>query len=255
MLEDVYNSYRQAADCINWKKQDINELFKNYIEHENDGQRDAYFSGLMCKVWGYIGRLYVQCNKHVPIEQCYDILINTINYIVKKRVWEDENSTLYGNPKAPEMAFKVVLKRERGILLSNLNTDKRRSNFNSLSIDSLREEYNDSTDGMFYLDQLTSEEDHSLEMILLVKSFFDKGQLLEGLFIDMIAFGLNTAYTERKVVTRLSNLKPEDFSYYNLVYNLSEKDYNKALYEIGNTSRRLLMIKLKQLMNSLKEEI
>lgn len=256
MLEEVYSSYLELADEIEWKKYDVNELFRAYIEHENDSVlKDKYYSGIMCRVWGYIGRLYNQCNKHVPIEQCYDILVNTINYILKKRVWEDENNSLYNNPKAPEMAFKVVLKRERGILLANLNADKRRSNFNSLSIDALREDYSDSTDGMFYLDKLTSEEDRSNEILLLVSSFFSQDRVLEGVFIDMIAFGLNSSYSERKVISKVCNLTEKDFNYYALVYKLEEKKYNKLLYEIKNTSRRLLGIKLKQLLDELKEVV
>lgn len=256
-LEDVYKSYREIADTINWKQYDINELFRCCVANEEDpALKEKFYSGIMCRVWGYIGRLYIQCNKHVPIDQCYDILINAINYILKNHVWDNPNSSLYNDPKGPEKTFKVVLKRERGIRLANLNAGKRRSNFNTLSIDEARDDYNDSTDGLLLdINELTSEEDKSREIILLVKEYFDKGQYLEGFFIDAISFGAYSNFSYRRIISILCNLELNDYSYYKLVYNLDRKIYNKVLYELRTTSRRMLEIKFKQLLHSLKEEI
>lgn len=256
MLEAVYQSYRELADTIDWKKYDINDLFRECVANQSDPDLyEKFYSGVMCRVWGYIGRLYIQCNKHVPIEQCYDILINTINYMLKNHVWDNPDNSLYNNPKAPEMVFKVVLKREKGIVLAHLNADKRRSNFNPLSIDEAREEYSDSTDGMLLdIGDLTSEYNATREIILLIEDLFKKGQLLDGAFLDMIAFGSYTKYFDRNIVSCLYNLGRQDFLYYNLVYGVNEKDYNKLIREIHTTSRRLLCIKLNKLLYSLRSD-
>ena len=86
MLEEVYSSYKKLADEINWKSYDPNDLFFEYIKHENSLLRDNFYAGIVCRYWGYTGRIYLQCNKHLPFEQCYDILIDTINYVLEKRV-------------------------------------------------------------------------------------------------------------------------------------------------------------------------
>ena len=118
MLEEVYKNYRQLADEVNWKKYNQNDLFFEYIKHENDSLKDKFYAGIVCRYWGLSGRIYQQCNRHVPFEQCYDILIDAINYVLEKRVWENPESSLYEDPTGPDKAFHIALRRQRGILLS-----------------------------------------------------------------------------------------------------------------------------------------
>ena len=61
-------------------------VFFNYIIHENDSLKDNYFAGIVCRYWGYIGKIYTKLQRNVPIEQCYDIVIDAIRYVLDKRV-------------------------------------------------------------------------------------------------------------------------------------------------------------------------
>lgn len=256
MLEDVYKSYFTLANTIEWKKYSINDLFREYINHENDSLKEAFYAGIVCRVWGYAGRLYDQCKRHVTFEQCYDTILDAINYVLNKRVWEDPNSSLYKDESGPDKAFHIVYKRQRGILLANLNAQKRLSNFNTLSMDEAREDYSDSTDGLLLdLKKLTSEDDKSSEIRAIVKEFFDKDLFIEGLFIDLIAFGDYTTYSNKKIISLLKKLNPDNYNYYKLVYNLEKKYYNKVLYEIYDTSNRALNIRLNKLLYTLKGEL
>ncbi|WP_288266886.1 hypothetical protein, partial [uncultured Methanobrevibacter sp.] len=76
------------------------------------------------------------------------ILLDTINYVLEKRTWENPESSLYNDKSAPDKAFHIVLKRQRGILLASLNADKRVANFNPLSIDGFHESYSDAAEGL-----------------------------------------------------------------------------------------------------------
>ena len=102
MLTGVYQSYKRLAEQINWKSYSINELFFECVVHENDLLYEPFYAGIICRVWGYSGRIYTQCQRHVPFDECLDCVIDAINYVLKKRVWENKNSSLYQDPTAPD---------------------------------------------------------------------------------------------------------------------------------------------------------
>lgn len=249
MLEQVYKSYRNKADEINWKDRDCNDLFFEYINHENDNLKDTYLSAIICRYWGYAGRVYLQCNKHVPFEDCYDCVIDTIRYVLKKRVWENENSSLYQDHAAPDKAFHIALKRQRGIMLSKLNTNKRKSNFNMLSLDEFHEEYADSADGLLF------EYDSSEEtMKHLISNYFNSNDYINALFLDLICFSNYEKFSLQKVVRDLKLLNIDNLKYYKSEYIIDENIFKETLREIKKYSNRLLIIKLKVLLNNIKRD-
>ena len=104
-------------------------MFIECIKHENDQLYENFFAAIVCRFWGHSGRIYVQCNRHVPFEECYDCIINAALYVLKNRVWENVNSSLYNDPTGPDKAMHIAIKRERSIMLSRHNAKKRLSNF------------------------------------------------------------------------------------------------------------------------------
>ena len=250
MLEEVYNSYRKKAEEINWKNYTINELFFKYIEHENDVNSDCYFSGIVCRVWGYAGRIYIQCKKHIPFEECHDCVIDTIRYVLKKRVWENKDSSLFEDPAAPDKAFHIALKRQRSIMLSKFNAYRRLSNFNTLSLDGAREEFNDATDGLLF-DLESSEID---KIRIFISDYFEKGDILSGLLLDIICYNNYERYSEKKILKLLREVDENYFHYYYGYYRVDKKSFLKTVREISTYSNRLLKIKLNSLLYSLKKE-
>lgn len=243
MLEDVLKSYKDVAAKVDWKHLSRNQLFYEYIKHEHEPIAENYYAGIVCKCWGYAGRVYSQCNQHVPFEDCYETLLDTINYVLEKRVWENPESSLYGDPNAPDKAFHIVLKRQRGILLSNLNADKRRVNFNTLSIDGAKEEYEDAAEGLLNIGDVSSEDDMNERALI---NFISGKSPLQILFLDQICF--NDWNTLKSIITNVKRIKKSDFAYYNRTYGLSEKQFTKALYDVIITSNRTLMSELKKLL-------
>ena len=231
MLENIYKSYRAVADTIDWQSYNCNDLFYEYVKHENDDLREVFFAAIMCRYWGYSGRLYTQCNKHVPFEQCYDTIIDVINYVLEKRVWENPESSLYKDHKAADKAFHMVYKRERGRLLSNLNAYKRRSNFNALSIDKVREDYKDSTDGFLF----EIEDSEISKTIGFIKSISDKSDPIKTLVLDQICFG--DSFRAGKVnvnmiINNILNLSEDELNHISLLYELDILELIKAINNI-----------------------
>lgn len=253
MLENVYKSYRQLADSVNWQSYNVNDLFREYIINENnDDLRDAFFSAIVCRFWGYAGRIYVQCNKHISFEECHDCIVDAIRYVLKKRVWENKDSSLYNDPLGPDKAMHIAMKRQKGIMLAQKSTAKRQSNFNTLSIDEMHESYNDSADGLMF--ELESSEGND-GIKRFINDYFDRGEYLNGLFLDAICYLIDISdYSEKKVLKSIKSLKNEDLYYYINNYNADRHLLVKTINEFNRTDSDLLKMKLKSLLYTLKKD-
>lgn len=247
LLENIYNSYRELADEIDWKKYNSNDLFFGYIEHENDSLRDNFYAALVCRYWGYTGRIYLQCNRHISFDQCYDILIDTLNYVLKKRVWENPESSIYQDKTGPDKAFHLVIKRQKAILLASLTTNKRKTNFNTLSIDEIHEDYRDSADGLFSLVETS-------EMFPKINDFIRSNRTsFEMVVLDKICF--SEWRTIKSIVKQMKELDGVDYEYYRDNYDILQNDFNNLVNQVKEMSNRKLMSEIKKLLYSLKSEL
>ena len=248
MLEDILKSYKQSASVIDWKKYNKNDLFFEYIKHENDPLAENFFAGIVCRFWGYSGRIYNKCAKHVPFEECYDCVIDAIRYVLNKRVWENPNSSLYGDKTAPDKAFHIALKRQLAIMLSKYNAKRRLSNFNTLSIDEFHENYNDSSDGLLF------DLDNSSDTIrTFISEYFEKDEYLNGLFLDTICYN-NEPYSEKTIIKRLRDFDDKDFNYFKSNYDIDDYKLKKEVYNLKQMSPDFLKIKLNSLLYNIKKE-
>lgn len=247
MLEDVLKSYRKKAEEINWKQYNKNELFFKCIENENDPYLyNAFYAGIVCRWWGYAGRIYLKCNKHVPFEECYDCILDAINYVLKKRVWENPLNSLYKDKTGPDKAMHIALKRQLSIVLAKRNAKRRLSNFNTLSIDEAHENYNDSADGLLF-----SIEDES-HIKTLISTYFDK-DLLDGLFLDTICFS-GVKVIDKEIIRYIKTLKFSDVQHYVREYDINENELKKLILDIIDMPNNFLEIKLNSLLYKLRKE-
>lgn len=248
MLEEVLKSYKEEADLINWRSYDQNELFFKYIENESDEIISSrFYAGIVCRYWGYTGRLYLKCNKHITFEQCYDILIDTINYVLEKRVWQNPESSLYNDPAAPDKAFHIVLKRQLGIVLASLSAEKRKANFNALSIDALHEDYSDAGEGLFGLVDETSE--GTMKLITYISSM---RSTLDIIILDQICFSNWT--TLKNIARNVKSISINNYDYYADMYLIDRDSFEKCISVISNYGQRTLLNYTKKLLFSLKSE-
>lgn len=250
MLEDILRSYRKKAEEVNWKKYNKNDLFFEYIKNENNiDVAEAFFAGIVCRYWGYSGRIFNKCNKHIPFEECVDCVIDSIIYVLNKRVWENESSSLYNDPAAPDKAMHIAMKRQQAIMLSKYTATKRLSNFNTLSFDAAHEEYKDSADGLFLNDDYFKED----KMKSFINDYFINDDYLSGLFLDAICYNV-IKYNTKNIIKYIKNIDDKDLDYYLSNYDINRKKFIKLINSLKTTTNEYMTVKLNSLLYSLRKE-
>lgn len=193
MLEDIKKSYMITANSIvpNWKNLDVNTLCNLYVQHEhNDAERDGYFSAILLKKWGYIGKHYVNSKASgFTIEQCYDMVCDAVLYILKMRKWLDPKNKLYGDKNGPDKCLNrcIFSARQRDYYLSN--RDKRKVNFGKVSLDIIIDNVGDHTELLEDVsDDFSLDENLGKSMYLkyLISQMFRKNKIIEALILDNI---------------------------------------------------------------------
>ena len=148
MLEQEYKTMYNTASIIpNWKKANKNDLANAYIDNEkNEPLKNAYFSALMLRYWGNIGKYYAASKfSGFTIEDCYSWLIESLLYALKKRKWRDPKNALYYDKNGPDKVINRCIYSRRKYYYYLSNTDKRKSNHNKVSIEDkeeIKEDYN-----------------------------------------------------------------------------------------------------------------
>lgn len=194
MLEDVKRSYERRANSVvpNWRELDVNTLCNLYIENENDEvKKNGYFSAVVLKKWGYIGKHYINSKASgFSIEQCYDMVLDAIMYILKMRKWLDPNNKLYGDKNAPDKCLNrcIFSARQRDYYLSN--RDKRKYNYGGISLEAITDNVGDHTEVLCddVLDQ--DNQDYMFVNVTLkniINHMVSKNKILEALVLDNIA--------------------------------------------------------------------
>lgn len=248
----IYQAYKIVADKINWKEININDLFKLQIEHENDDLGEIYFAALVCRTFGYAGRIYSQCQRHVPFEECHDCIIDALKYVLDKRVWENPNSTIYLDKTGPDKAFHIAMKRQKGIMLSRYNAYRRKSNFNTLSLDDIKEDYNDAGEG-WLVDNSDTIATEALK-IIISEYFSNTSDYIDGLFLDIICNEKYNVFLEKNIISSLRNLDMAEYNHCKEMYGADRTIYIKTLNMIKESSNKFLYIKLKQLLYKLRKD-
>ena len=251
MLEDVLQSYRELGEPSDWKHKDINQMFFECIEHENQPDSEVWYAGLVCRLWGYVAVLYTDKNKgNVPFEECYNIIIDAIDYVLVNRVWEKPESSIYNDPRGPEKAFHMSMKRSNDKWMKSSNAKKRSANFKPLSLDGFKEEYKDASEGLLDIGDTSSEDEtENINLIEYIKTKEPEQIIL----LDQVCF--NNWGNLNNVITNIRKLTNNDYGYYKDRYNLDEKQFTKTLRNISRVSRNTIMSELKKVLYMTGKEI
>lgn len=187
MLEEVYRDYKEQADKIpDWQHLDRNDLIRSCIEHENDLSYHNYFSAIVCRYWNNIFQLYSKSHNSVPLEECYNWLIDAILYTLKHRSWMDPNKTIYRDPNGPDKVLNRCIKSSRLIFYQAANSDNRRINFASLSADQLFEDYADAPFPITNDLNISLVEDSAR---LIIEDSFKKKDYFTAFMVNCIVYG------------------------------------------------------------------
>lgn len=103
---------------------------------------DAIMSVLIYRSWQALVNIFYK-QKSLTEEQCYDIYLEALEYIIKTKPWKKEDNILYNDSNAFLKAMITCTKSRKMNYFISQHRDKRLLNTTALSIDKLSEEYND----------------------------------------------------------------------------------------------------------------
>lgn len=130
MLEQEYKTFYDCASARipNWKTANKNDLANAYIDNEdNEFLRNAYFSALMLRYWGNIGKYYTSSKSSgFTIDECYSWLVEAIMYALKARKWRNPRSPLSKDKNAPDKVINrcIYSRRQYYYYISNLKKNR-----------------------------------------------------------------------------------------------------------------------------------
>jgi hypothetical protein len=238
MLEDIKKSYIKTAKSVvpNWQNIDVNTLCNLYIQNENDKiKKDAYFAAIMLKKWGYIGRHYINSRSSgFSIEECYDMVVDALLYILKARKWLDRSNKLYRDKNAPDKCLNRAIYSSRQLYYYLSNRDKRKGNYAKISLDKAAEIVSDHLEivGTVCDEPISSDNiSHTVFLRSIVIDKLEKNKLIEALILDNILNDDCFVYSKKKDSTKEIKL---NFKLGKLVNNI----YSYCAYDLQNISKK-----------------
>ena len=134
--ERLYNSKLDKYTCT--------EVAELYLSSSSIMEKNEYISYLVCNSWNLLQKIYYTNNNNIlTVEECYDIFIQTLHYVIKSHAWTRPDSSLHNDKKAFEKAMAITIQSRRKNYLKAKFTQKRIVNNGNLSLDSLEEDFQD----------------------------------------------------------------------------------------------------------------
>lgn len=257
MISDIKKSLIQAASSIDYEHLSNTSIAKKYLDcvSKNDSLSNAYYAALIVKSWGTIPKLRSSLFSYpmITIEDCYDCLIDGVNYVLKYKDWDDKNSMLYNSDDAFDRMLIVTVSHLRCQMIKKLYYNKNKVNINKKSLDDLNEK----------LDFEPPSKDNDFQDIYnIVESFLDKGQYINAIIIDKICF--SDVFTENRNKNRCFNisklyeqLKSLDSRYYNYFKNTygfeGAENLSETIKDITNKNQANFETYIRNRIKEIKE--
>ena len=250
MLEDSKAIFSKQADIIeNWRSMTKQELADLYIENENNKElADACFCGLVSKSWNLIGSNYIRNPKITSPEDCYDILIDSVTYALRKRRWLQEDSNIYKDKNGFDKALNRRMKSLRLNKYVEAMRQKNRVNYMNQSVEDIVENYGD----VFFSDEeikINPVEDFADNVIT---DSFNRKKYFKSFLFDIITngdvFKINDRneleFSYKTTCKNLKNLDDVYCDYFSVRYGVTKSDVEKAsnlIRDINNDRMKVLI--------------
>ena len=258
MLDEIKESYYNNADILkDWKKMSGNDLCIKYVElkENNDPLSENYLSAIIYKFWNVATKFYYsQGIKLATPEDCYNWLIDSIQYVLEHHVWTDQNHKLYKDPKAPEKAINVVFNSTKINFFVANTRQKRKIDATSISLDGISEETSDA----YFLPVYDNYDLNSEEFKKIIVSYYNNYEYFSSICLDLIinedvvdkSEDINVKY--KKLKWRLKTLDDNYAELFSSTYGLDYGDVKRTIEYISNLDYSSIEIKLNRLINTLK---
>ena len=217
MLDEYKLIYEEVASVgvPDWKTINKNELVRSASLLQNGSLKDSYIAAIMLNYWHKISKFYNKCKLVASPEDVHTWLTISVMYAIDTKQWENENSSVYQDPNAPDKIINRCMECRRITFYQQLNRYNRKINSAILSLDSLTEDYKDAVSPA-YMDS------YLYEVHDVISKNFDIGEYLIALILNAILYEHWEVSKEnlRRVVNYLKKLK------------LSEADILAERYDI-----------------------
>ena len=237
-------------------KYNNNELVGMYLSTNSSIKQDKIVSNLMCESWGILQSLYYHNSKILTEEDCYEIFLQAFDYVIKKHVWDNPESTLYNDELAFMKAMSITVESRRKNFLKAKFRDKRIANTGAVSLDKLEEDFQD---GYFtsYEEDFSEVKENAIED--RIKYYFRRKEYMASFILDAI---LNTnIFTDetneldlRKVRKHIRNIDEVFCSYFSEKYEVNPDETNHCLIYIQEANQEKLDTKITRAFLILKED-
>lgn len=216
------------------------EIANKYLECK-ESEKDLYISALICKSWTVLQYLFYKNNTNLlSAEECYDIFIQTLYYVLKMQVWNDENNSLYQDKDGFVKAMSIAAQCRKKNYLHAQHRQKRLVNYNALSLEGIGE---DCSDGYFtkYEEKYNLEED---KLSTVIRNYFKKKDYVTAFVLEgILNFNLYTIETDfdiRKLRKYLRHINDSFCKLFSFKYNVSlEEVLHSRIYFEGLTQEKL----------------
>lgn len=265
MLEDIRNSYLKSANNIpDWQTENKNILLNNYIKYENDPiKKNWYFSAIICRYWGNIGKYYNQSKASFTIEDCYSWLCDAILYALRKRKWLEPGNKMYDDPAGPDKIVNRCIFSTRHIHYQLSNMDKRKINYNSSSLEEMQEDMGNAyaTALPAYFCDSTAETYNDSQFVDLIKKEVTKGELFEAIILDGICFQDSFKWNSkdniyefslRQLIKHLNNPGEDFLNYFSYRYDAPYNELNQVCLELGKVSNTIIYNKVRKTLYKMR---
>ena len=265
MLEQEYKTLYNCASIIpDWKTTNKNDLANAYVDNEdNERLRDAYFSALMLRYWGNIGKYYTSSKASgFSIEDCYNWLIEALMYSLKQRKWRDPNSSMYGDKNGPDKIINRCIFSRRQYYYYLSNTSTRKANYCTLSVDN--EETIEQDHNSYLIDHSYLNNKLSLDISTISYSLYRDNNWLESFLLSYLLLNDFSTYVKAKdewkldktsLIANIKNLSYDDFKYFvnNISENISEDKIKENYRELKEIKENKVRYVIDKALNNLRE--
>ena len=265
MLEQEYKTLYNCASIIpNWKTANKNDLANAYVDNENNERlKDAYFSALMLRYWGNIGKYYISSkDSGFSIQDCYSWLVEALTYSLKQRKWRDPSSSMYEDKNGPDKIINRCIFSRRQYYYYLSNTANRKANVHALSLD---DEENIEQDHNAYLtDYSYLNNKLSLDISTISYSLYRQNNWLESFLLSYLLLNDFSTYVKTKdewkldktsLIASIKKLSYDDFKYFvnSISENISEDRIKENYRELKEIKENKVRYVIDKALNNLRE--
>lgn len=231
MLEEYKRMYEEKASVIpNWRQISKNDLCNLYVDcDENHNElAENYLAAIICRYWPAIDKLYTMSSNCATKEDCYEWLIDAIMYALNHRAWKDPKNKLFEDEKAPDKVINRCIKSVRLTFYQGVNRDKRRLNFQLLSIEDLQDKLKDALIPHYEQEYEEMKVKYAKDQVI---AFFNRKEYIIAFILDGILFtdcfkriqendDFYLVFSISKLCKTLRNLDESYFKVFSKRYNI-----------------------------------